>query len=113
MAEGLYPKSREVPRFALMAEADVREVGGGSNRLHMRISEISAHGCYVDTLNPLPLSTIVQLYIDHNGVKCTLPGKVIYIHSGFGMGVMFGEMPADQRAILDGWLAQLGAKTSE
>ena len=112
MPEGLYPKSREVPRFTLMAEAEIREVGGGNNRLRMRISELSARGCYVDTLNPLPLSTIIQLYIEHAGVTCTLSGKVIYIHSGFGMGVLFGDIAADQRAILDGWLAQLAAPLS-
>ncbi len=107
MPEGLYPKSRELPRFTMMAEAQVREVGGGSTRLRVRISELSARGCYVDTLNPLPLSTIIQLYIEHGGETCVVPGKVIYIHSGFGMGVLFGEIPADQRAILDRWLAQL------
>jgi hypothetical protein len=113
MSEQSFADKRKLPRFALIAEAEVAERRRGGSRLRVRISELSAGGCYVDTLNPLPTSTEVLLRIEHGGVACVLPGTVLYVHEGLGMGVRFGEVPAAQRAILDGWLAQMAESSHE
>ncbi len=108
MSEESFSARRKLPRFELVAEAEVDEARRGGSRLHVRISELSAGGCYVDTLNPLPPASEILLRIQHGGVACALPGTVIYVHPGLGMGVRFSDLPADQRAILDAWLAEIG-----
>lgn len=113
MSELPFTERRKGPRFAMIAEADATEVRGGGSLLHVRISELGAGGCYVDTLNPLPPSTQIRLHIEHGGLACVLPATVIYVHEGIGMGVRFDDAPPDQRAILDAWLAEMGAPPSQ
>ena len=72
-----------------------------------RISELGARGCYVDTLNPFAVSEEIKLKIRHRDAVLELPAKVIYTHAGFGMGVLFGEIPASQQVVLDAWLGDL------
>ncbi|HYB61374.1 MAG TPA: PilZ domain-containing protein [Methylomirabilota bacterium] len=107
MSEQSFADKRKIPRFALVAEAEITERRRGGSRLRVRISELGVGGCYVDTLNSLPPSTEILVRIEHGGVACELPGTVLYVHEGLGMGVQFGDVPADQRAILDAWLAEM------
>jgi PilZ domain len=94
---------RMVPRFPFIAEAEVVEMQGGA-RLTARMSELSAQGGYVDTLNPFPVDTEICLRIRHGGEMCEVPGRVLYTHPGYGMGVLFDDMRADQRAVVARWL---------
>ncbi len=113
MPEETFPERRKQPRFSLITEAIVTEAGEGGARLSVRVSDLCTGGCYVDTLNPLPVSTAIRLRIEHAGVTCVLPARVIYNHPGYGMGVEFVNVPADQRAILNAWVAELAGPKSE
>jgi hypothetical protein len=106
MPEDSFAVKRALPRISLTAEAEIIDRDGGA-RLKVRISEISARGCYVDTLNPFDIGTQIDLHIHHANRTCEVPGKVIYSHAGFGMGVLFGDLPANQRAVIEGWLSDL------
>ncbi len=106
MNETSYAIRRTTPRFAFIAEAEVVGLGGRS-----RVSELSARGCYVDTINPLPKNTEVRLRIRYGCSSCEFPAKVIYTHAGYGMGVVFGEMDAEQSATLGVWLDELARKS--
>ena len=44
---------RRMPRVPFVASAELLEVDTGT-RMNAQVSELSLHGCYVDTLNPLP-----------------------------------------------------------
>jgi len=37
-------------------------------------------------------------------------GEIIYVHEGFGMGVVFLDPSKDQLQILDSWLAELQSR---
>jgi len=106
MDEITYAVRRTTPRFTFIAEAEVVGVGDLS-----RVSELSARGCYIDTLNPLPKGSDVRLRIRYGCSACEFPGKVIYMHAGFGMGVVFGELTAEQGSTLDVWLDELARKS--
>lgn len=106
MNETSYAIRRTTPRFAFIAEAEVVGLGGRS-----RVSELSARGCYVDTINPLPKDTEVRLRIRYGCSSCEFPAKIIYTHAGYGMGVLFGELDAEQAATLGVWLAELARKS--
>lgn len=96
---------RSSPRASIIAIADVTEVSTGT-RLSARCSDISRSGCYVDTLNPMPMRTIVSVRIQHQGEELVLTGRIVYISPGLGMGVHFHEsITQEQLAVLDRWVA--------
>ena len=53
---------RRAQRHPFIASAEVEDLAVGS-RLPTRISDISAGGCYVDTVNPFPDGTGVRVKI--------------------------------------------------
>ncbi len=105
MSETPYAVARTTPRFTFIAEA---EIVGMNDR--SRISELSARGCYIDSINPLPKGTDVRVRIRYGCSTCEFSGKVIYTHAGFGMGVTFADLTAEQRSTLDVWLEELARK---
>jgi len=103
-----YSERRTVPRFTLIAAAEILEPASGV-RMAGRISEISRKGCYVDLLNTLPMGTPVQLRISRDQGAFACAGKIIYVQDGMGMGVAFDDLPANQLRTLDSWLAELAS----
>jgi hypothetical protein len=107
MPKQMYATKRMNPRFPFTAEAEITLRDG--SWLPAQLCELSVRGCYVDTLEPLPVGTEFRLSICDGLNTCELPGKVIYEHAGgglgiTGMGVLFGEMQAQQHYTLDAWL---------
>jgi hypothetical protein len=116
MDETSYAVRRVNPRFSFFADGEVT-LGDGTCVL-TQLSELSARGCYIGTLEPIPTGTELQLCIRDGRTTCELPGQVIYMHSGgglgiFGMGVLFGKMSAEQQTAIDKWLRELASKHSE
>ncbi len=105
MSDTTYAVPRTTPRFAFIAEAEVVGLKDSA-----RVSELSARGCYIDSINPLPKDTEVRIRIRYGCSNCEFTGTVIYTHAGFGMGVVFGKMTAEQRSTLDVWLDELARK---
>jgi len=105
MSDTPYTVARTTPRFAFIAEAEI--VG---SRDYSRVSELSARGCYIDSINPMPKGTQLRLRIRYGCSTCEFPGTVIYTHAGFGMGVLFGELTPEQRSTLEVWLDELARK---
>jgi Ribonuclease G/E len=99
---------RHDPRIPLIAAVEITEVATGT-RLSARTSDISRAGCYIDSLNPTPVKTVVTVRLTHAGEEVELPARVVYVSPGLGMGVRFDEnLSPAQTAILDRWLS--GAK---
>jgi hypothetical protein len=110
MAEGSYTTRRANPRFSFFADAEVTLRDGTGVRA--QLAELSSRGCYIDTLEPIPVRTKLRLRICDGMRTCELHGKVLYMHSGggfgiFGMGVLFEEMDAEQHSAIDAWLRGL------
>jgi hypothetical protein len=94
---------RRTPRFPFIASAEVQDEVSGS-RLPSRISDISAEGCYVDTINPFPNGTPVRVKIFTETHKFEAPATVAYAHTHLGMGLSFREVMPDSLAVLQSWL---------
>jgi PilZ domain len=110
MADGPYTVRRANPRFSFFADAEVTLRDGSGVRA--QLAELSSRGCYIDTLEPIPVRTKLRLRICDGMNTCELHGKVLYMHSGggfgiFGMGVLFEEMGAEQHSAIDAWLRGL------
>ena len=99
-------KQRSVRRCPFVATAEVTEMCSGT-QLSARTSELGLGGCYVDSLNPFPTATVVQLRIHRDQGIFETNAKVVYCDAGFGMGLAFTEMPSDQKSRLEAWLAEL------
>ncbi len=113
MAEAPYTVKRANPRFSFFADAEVTLRDGTGVR--GQLAELSSRGCYIDTLEPIPVRTKLRLRICDGMSTCELHGKVIYMHSGggfgiFGMGVLFEEMDAEQHSAIGAWLGKLAGR---
>jgi hypothetical protein len=114
MAKTSFPKRRANPRFTFFAEAELT-LSNGTPVLG-QLSELSAGGRCIDTLQPIPIGTELRLSISGGTGICELPGKVIYVNSGgglgiFGVGVVFGEMSVDQHSAIDMWLREVARRS--
>ena len=113
MADGPYTVRRANPRFSFFADAEVTLRDGTGVRA--QLAELSSRGCYIDTLEPIPIRTKLRLRICDGMNTCELHGKVLYMHSGggfgiFGMGVLFEEMGAEQHSAIDAWIRGLAGQ---
>jgi hypothetical protein len=110
MAQTSTALRRVNPRYTFFADAEATLYDG--TLVLGQLSELSCRGCYIDTLEPIPIGTQFDLRICDGMTSCELQGKAIYLHSGsglgiFGIGVVFGEVNIDQRSAIDGWLREL------
>jgi hypothetical protein len=116
MAGTSFAIRRMNPRFAFFAEAEATLNDG--TLVPAQVSELSARGCYIDTLEPIPIGTQLRLRISDGMSSCEVPGKVIYMHSGYGMGifglgVVFGNVAAEQLSAVNNWLRDLALKKTK
>jgi PilZ domain len=101
-----HSKQRSVRRCSFVASAEVIDLRSGA-RLLARTSELGLGGCYVDSLNPFPAGTLVELRILRDQGIFKTQAKVVYCDSRFGMGLAFTEMTLDQRSVLETWLVEI------
>ncbi|MGH9734354.1 MAG: PilZ domain-containing protein [Candidatus Acidiferrales bacterium] len=113
MPEPPYALRRTNPRVPFFADAEMSLEEGISVRA--QVSELSSRGCYVDALQLVPVGSKMELNICYGPITCHVKGKVIYNHSGgglgvFGMGVIFREMNPAQNEVIDSWVSQLAGR---
>jgi len=99
-------KRRSVRRCPLVASAEVTELSSGT-LLSGRTSELGLGGCYVDSLNPFPEGTLVELKILRDQGVFQTKAKVVYCDPRFGMGLAFTDMTPVQRSLLEAWLTEI------
>jgi hypothetical protein len=76
-----------------------------------RCSDLSLGGCYVDTINPLPVDTLTTIRLQREARTFTSPAKVIYSKLGMGMGLAFEHTKPEGRRILLEWVRELSGET--
>jgi len=111
MADTSHSTKRANPRFTFVADAEMEKLRDGQ-RIFGRIAQLSSLGCYVDTIEPVPIGTALRLRIRYGCSTCEVVGKAIYSHAGWGMGVRFGDIAAAQRATIETWLGELARKSA-
>ena len=101
-------EKRRGPRVPFIASAEVVEAQSGA-RMNLRVSELSLYGCYLDTINALPIGSRIQLKIVTDTETFEAPATIIYAQPNFGMGVEFDEIKPQFLAMLTRWLASATA----
>jgi hypothetical protein len=104
-------KRREVPRYDFIATAKLKDPVN-EIRLSGRVTEMSRKGCYVDTLNTLPVGTVLSLEVSCDRGKFVAKGTIVYTHPGIGMGIAFVDSTEEQLMVLDSWLSALPTTTA-
>src|ERR1700730_565032 len=100
---------RRMPRVPFVASAELLEVDTGT-RMNAQVSELSLHGCYVDTLNPLPKGTSVYVKIFTEEYFFETPAIVVYAHANLGMGLAFHDVKPHFVGVLQNWVMASTAK---
>ena len=100
---------RSAPRYLFTATAEVREVHSGTSII-MRCSDLSAEGCYLDTISPFPLGAAVVVRITHGGRQFEAAAVVANSHFQMGMGLAFTEIGQEYRGVLRSWLGELSGE---
>lgn len=101
-----YPQVRAMPRYRLVAQADIYEPLSRT-RLQARTTEIGANGCYVDVTNPFARNTVVELRILWNHSEFRTWARVAYVREDFGMGLTFLGTLAKQSQTIADWIREL------
>jgi hypothetical protein len=70
-------------------------------------TDLSLGGCYIDTMNPFPTGTEMNLRLTKNGKSFHTKARVTYCQSGVGMGLLFTEIAPAQRPVLERWFSEL------
>ena len=103
-------KRRAVRRCPFVASAEVTELSSETRQISGRTSELGIGGCYIKTLDPFPMGTLVQLRIFREQSVFETKAEVVYsdgIRLNSGMGLAFRETARNQRSLLEDWLAEI------
>jgi len=80
---------------------------GASVGMSGRLSDISLAGCYIEVLTPCLQGTALDVVLRHQGFDIRLPGRVVAVHQGMGMGIEFDQTAAQNSPGLAGLLGAL------
>lgn len=97
---------RSAPRQHFVAEAQIIEIASGV-KLSARSCDLVVDGCYVDTLSPFPVGTLVRIRLKKGETIIELNGNVVYQLPGLGMGIAFRDLTPESHAALEKWLARV------
>jgi len=96
------PRALRKPFVAAIAITDVLS----ERQISARTRNLSVHGCFVPTPNPLKPGTKVQITIVHAGTKVVASGRVVSTRED-GMGIAFIKIEERDQAALERWLSDL------
>lgn len=103
--------TRRWPRFPFVAIVFAIDPSSES-AVTARTTDISAGGCYIDSVNPLPPGTKITIELVHKGESFHAVGEIRYSQPNMGMGVSFMQITQVNREILIRWIEELQTEPS-
>lgn len=91
-------------RFVVSAAAEIAPEGSPSATIPARATEISLHGCYLETPSPFAENTPVFVKIFQEAEYFEAKGTVIYVKPAAGMGLAFRDLKPHCRVVLQKWI---------
>ena len=79
---------RKSDRLRVNCPVEVTEKGVAA-AVRCNLADISAGGCYVETVLPFPVSAELEISFSPQGFPVKARGTVQYVHPGMGMGLKF------------------------
>jgi len=102
------PDLRRSPRYLFFANAEITELAS-EETLRTHTSELSRHGCYLDTMNPFFDGTALRVRIMHEGKVLDAAARVVHSTPNVGMGLSFDEISAGHEPVIEQWITALEA----
>jgi hypothetical protein len=103
------PRNRPIDRrsrFRHRSTANVELLpSGAAESIQARLSDLGRGGCYVKLDEPLAIGTKLELSIVENGESFHARATIVSTQPGKGMGLTFTTIEANDRTVLDSWLA--------
>ncbi len=95
------PERRQQPRHECSLGAEVARAGTTIQQRCL-VSDLSMGGCYVQTSEPLPVGTAIEVVMRTQELKLKITGKVQSVHRGLGMGIHFlsEKMPVELQRLV-------------
>src|ERR1700693_169203 len=103
------PEKRAQVRYPFTAAAEIYELRS-QTRVSGRCSDLSAGGCYIDTLSPFAVGAVVKVRIERETREFEASAVVAYAHVSMGMGLSFTEIKREHQAVLRSWIADLSGE---
>jgi|SRR5215218_4849362 len=73
-----------------------------SGKREARITDLSAGGCYVDTIATIPEGESISFTLNRSeGEPIHFTGNVAYVMPGFGFGIQFTDLSDQAKAALE------------
>jgi hypothetical protein len=91
-------------RFLFDAAAEIAPEGSPGGGVSVRATEISLHGCYLETPAPFAELTPVLVKIFHESEYFEAKATVIYVKPAAGMGLTFRDVKPPCRIMLQKWI---------
>jgi hypothetical protein len=110
-AERRRNERRREPRFPFVASVEAVEPKSSAKILG-RTSDISAGGCYGDTISPFSAGTTFKIRLTKEAATFEADARVVMSQVGMGMGVAFIFAMPQQVRIFEKWLNELRGVSS-
>jgi hypothetical protein len=93
------PEKRRAPRYKCKGSARIHE-SNNEVSTWATFTDISLHGCYIETPSPYGVGTYINLKLEVDGLRVEAAGEVRTSFPGVGMGVFFTRMSEPDRGRL-------------
>jgi hypothetical protein len=90
-------------RYPFVAEVKATDLASGT-QISGETEDLSISGCCIRTREPLPRGSSILLEIKKGRILFVTRATVAYRLGAETMGVVFPNVPSEQRSILAGWL---------
>jgi len=102
-------ENRSQMRYSFTASAEVYELRT-QTRVVGRCSDLGMGGCYIDTLAPFSVGSVVRIRVENDTREFASMAIVAYAHASMGMGLRFTDMKPAHRQVLRYWIAGLSGE---
>lgn len=115
------PSSGRRANLRCLSFEDAQLTLPNGNLIRGQILDLSKDGCYIETLESVPVDTKLHVCISDELRRCDLDGRVVRSEPGsgfgvFGLAVAFENMNAPRQIAIDAWLTairEVGAEHSD
>jgi c-di-GMP-binding flagellar brake protein YcgR len=96
-------ENRRATRVSYPCEVEC--TGVGQNPLNPRISDLSATGAFIDSMNAVPVGSKMKLKFTLPTGNISVNAEVVHAMEHFGMGVRFLDLSDEQRGFIEQFVA--------
>jgi hypothetical protein len=102
---------REFPRRRVPFPIEIRDQDGVGSHMNTKSADISARGCYVETMLPLPVGKVLSITFWLGSDRVITPGVIRSSDGGVGMGIEFTGLDDKTRDRLQQQIETMAAES--